>query len=370
MRKCAFLSVSALLLIAACGSSDELRFTEEELARIPLVQRKGLPEASGGFVLAVCGETITSDEIIAPLIEHFRPFAQSSDFVTFKKQARPQLEQVVVTRVSNILLYNQAKKQAGEDIDELLEKAAEAEVRKFVVSFEGDYARAEQALKQDGMDWASFKEYQKKMILSQSYIASELPEDRPITYSELMDCYNDVKDEIFTTLAKLKFRLIDIQPEKLEIDDPNANRQEQARELADELVGRLQAGEDFGELAKQYSHGHRRMFGGLWKHLEPGSLAEPYDILSAEAERLKPGQIAGPIEVDEHVFIMKLEEKQAKSVKPFEKVQKELEAKINFDRRKQAVDEIGVKLIQQAELGEKDAFVDFCLKEIYRISNR
>ena len=370
MHKCAFLSVSALLLIAGCGGGDKPRFTEEELADIPLGQKTGLPEASGGFVLAVGGETITSDEIIAQLIEYFRPVAQSSDFVTFKQQAGPQLEHILMTEVSNILLYSQAKRQAGEDIDELLEKLADAEVRKFVVSFGSDYARAEQALKQDGMDWASFKEYQKRMILSQSYVASQLPESKPITYSELIDRYNRMRDELFTTPAKLKFRLIDIQPEKLEIEDPNESRQELAKRLADELIGRIHRGEDFGELAKQYSHGHRRTFGGSWKPIQPASLAEPYDILAVEAERLKPGQFAGPVEAGEHIFIMKLEEKQAESIEPLEKVQSQVEAKIKFDRRKKAVDELGAKLIQQARVGNRDAFIDFCLRKIYWISNQ
>ena len=370
MRKCAFLSVLLFLLIGGCGGRDKPRFTEEELADIPLAQKTGLPGASGGFVLAVGGETVTSDEVIAPLMERLRPIAQRSDFGRFKEQARPHLERILGTKVSDILLYSQAKKRAGEDIDEALEKLAEVEVRKFIVSFGSDYARAEQALKQDGMDWASFKEYQKRMILSQSYVVSLLPKQQPITYSELMDCYNRMRDELFTTPANLKFRLIDIQLEKLEIEDPNESRQQVAKTLADELVGRIHGGEDFGELAKQYSHGHRRMFGGAWKRLEPDSLAEPYDILAAEAERMQPGHVAGPIETAGHIFIMKLEEKRAESVEPFEKVQSQVEAKIDFDRRKKAVDELGAKIMQQARVGNRDAFIDFCLREIYWISNQ
>jgi len=369
MRKCVFLSVSVLLLIAGCGGSDRPRFSEEEIALMPLPQKTGLPEVSGGLVLVVSGETVTSDEITAPLIEHFRPIVQRGDFERFKEQVRPQLERVLVTRISNILLYSQAKRQAGEDIDEALERLAEVEVRKFIVSFGGDYARAQQALKQDGMDWASFKEYQKKMILSQHYIALQLPEQKPVTYSDLIDCYNRMRDELFTTPSKIRLRLIDIQLDKLQIEDPNEGRQQLARELANELVARIRTGEDFGELAKQYSHGHRRMFGGLWKQLEPGSLAESYGILAAEAERIEPGRIAGPIEAGEHIFIMKLVEKRTKSVEPFEKVQSQVEAKIKFDRRKEAVDELTVKLIRQAELGDKDAFIDFCLQKIYRMSN-
>jgi parvulin-like peptidyl-prolyl isomerase len=371
MRKCAFLTVLVLLLTYGCGGGGKPKFTEEELALIPLAQREGLPEASDGFVLAVGGETITSDEIITePLLDHFRPIAQKSSFEQFKKQARPELEQIIAARVSNILLYQQAKRDTGVDIEDALEKATEAEVRKFVAGFKGDNAKAEQALKQMGMDWRSFREYQKKMILSQDYIRRLLPEYRPITYSELVNCYNEMKEEFFAIPAMITFRLIDIQIPKLEVTDPNRSRLEQARELASELVRRLREGEDFGELAKQYSHGHTASFGGLWQPVQPQSLAKPYDILAAEADKMKPAQIAGPIEAGEHIFIMKLEEKRPKSFEPLENVQKEVEAKIIFDRRKKAVDEFSSKLMQQAALNERNRFIDFCLEKICRLSKQ
>lgn len=366
MRKCAFLTVLVLLLFGGCKSKT--KFSEEELALIPLPQRTGLPEVSGGLTLAVSGEAITADEIVVPLVEHYRPIAQNTDFERFKREARGQLEQAVTARVSNILLYNQTKKQVGERLDEILEKAVETEVRKFVARHESDYAKAEEALRQMGMDWQSFREYQKKLILSHSYIQKKLPEQRPITYSELIRYYDRMKEEHFATPAMLRFRLIDIEAAKLETI-PEENHQEKAKTLANELVRRIYAGEDFGALAKQYSHGHRRIFGGLWRPVQPGALAEPYDILAVEAEKIKPGQVAGPIEAGEHIFIMKLEERRAKSVEPFEKVQKQVEAKIILERRKKAFDEVSTELVRQANIGDKDKFIDFCLEKIYRMCN-
>ena len=386
--------LALVLLLSGCAGGpwdslqrDRPKFTKAELALLAFPQREGLPEPSGGFALAVGEQTVTSDEIIAPLAEQFSRIAQSSSFEQFKEQARPEIERVLLTRVSDILIFQQARKQAGlsspsegqgEQADEHVERLAQREVRKFVVGFGGDYARAEQALKQMGMDWADFKEYQKKMILSQSYIASQLPKQRPVTYSELLDCYNDMKDEFFATPAMIEFRLIDIQPEKLQMEEPNTSCREQAKKLVDELMRRLRAGEDFGELAKQYSHGHRASSGGLWKPVQPDSLARDYDVLAAQAKSIEPGQIAGPIEtaafpqsgVAEHIFIMRLEEKRQESVEPFEKVQSHVKAKVIFDRRKEAVDKLSARLVQQARLGRKNEFVDFCLKKIYQICNQ
>ena len=182
-----------------------------------------------------------------------------------------------------------------------------------------------------------------------------------------MNCYNQMKEQYFAAPAKLEFRLIDIQPAELDVTDPNSDKLEQARTLANQLIERIQAGEDFGKLAKRYSHGHMRDFGGLWKPVQPESLAKPYDILAVEAQKLQPGQTAGPIETQGHIFIMRLEDKHSKSYEPFEKVQIELEQKIISDRRKKALEELDAELMQQVNLNEKDKFIDFCLDEIYQM---
>ncbi len=353
-----------LFLIGGCKGSKP-KFTEEELALIPFAQTTDLPAPSGGFVLAVNGETITSDEVVLPLSAHFEKLAQATSFEQFKVQVKPQLEQFLVTRLSNILLYQQAKKELGENVDEMLDKAAAGEVRKFIMRFEGDTARAEEALKEMGMDWASYREYQKRMILSQSYIHKQLPEPKPITHSELVNLYNSMKAE-FVVPAMIRFQLIDIQPAKLEIADANEDRQMKAKQIADELMGRLEGGADFGELAKEYSHGHRKSVGGLWKQVQPESLAEPYDAIAQEAGSMEIGDLSGPIEGGGHVFIVKLLEKRQGASKSFEQVQSQLEERIAFERRKKAVDEIGFKLIRQAAIGNKEEFAKFCLEEIYR----
>jgi parvulin-like peptidyl-prolyl isomerase len=168
----------------------------------------------------------------------------------------------------------------------------------------------------------------------------------------------------------MTFRLIDIRPARLKVADPNEDRQRLAKELADQLLARIQSGEDFGELAKQYSHGHRGEFGGLWKPVHPKSLAVPYDRLAVEAENMEPGQIAKPIAAKDRIFIMKLEEKQSAGYEPFEKVQSQVENKIIIDRQDEAFNRLKARLMRQAELGRTDEFVDFCLAKIHRMSKQ
>jgi hypothetical protein len=369
VRKRAFLFLLMLLLTGGCGSGKKPRFTKEQLADIPFPQRNGLPEGSGGFVLAVGYKTITADEIVMPLSAELSSTAQSSTFEVFSQQARERIDQVVTTRILNVLLYNEARKEAGEATEEAVEKLAEQQLQRFFDNFGGDVAKANEALKQMGMTRRSYKEYQKMMILNQSYAASKVPDNISITYGELLERYNEMKDESFSQEATIKFQLIDIEVARLQVTDANQSRRQSARDLADKLMRRMQAGEDVDKLAEEHQGVSLRIYN---EPVRPESLMEPYDICAAQAEKMTAGEISPPIETEtgERIFIIKLEEKRSEGFKPLEEVHRQIEKQIIAERRQKAVDELEAELLQQAEVGEKDAFVDFCLKKIYRMSNQ
>jgi hypothetical protein len=353
--------------------------TDAEVERLAVTQKIELVEAAGGLVLMVGGETLSSDEIIGTQTqlsgmfispkEYFGPIAQANDFEQFKELVKEPLEEIIIAKISNILLYQYLKKQAGgEDIDEGLEKAAENEYRKYVLGFGGDQARADEELKRSLMDKKSFVEQQKRTILIQTYMASKMPNNRQVTYREMMDYYDKMKNRYFAIASKIRFRLIDIQPARLALEDPNDDPWRLGNMMADKLLRLIKSGEDFGELAKKYSHGNWREFGGLWRPIQPSSLAEPYNVLAAEAQKIEPGEVAGPIVTRQHIFIMKLQEKQIAGYEPFEDVQELVKNKILLDRRNEVFDKLNAEIRWQAKLSNTDKFVDFCLEKIYRIS--
>ncbi len=337
---------------------------------MPLAKRDGLPEPSGGFALAVGDQTVTAEDVIGPVFEKLAQVAQRGDFERFKQLAEPVIEQQLVARISDALLYSKARKDAGEQIDAELDRVTTAEVRRFVMDFGGDYAKAEQVLKQMGMDWGKFEQYKRRWILSQSYIAQQMPKEQPVTYSEMITRYNETKERLYTKPGVLQFRLIDIEPAKLQDVDPNKPREQQAKELAEQLVGRVNLGDSFEQLAKDYSYDHRAAAGGLWRKLDPASLAAPYDVLAVRAETMKPGEVAGPIEAEGHIFIMQLVEYQPKGTEPFEKVQNQVKARMAAGRLRQAMDKLNTELLQQASAADRAKFIDFCVLEIYAMANR
>ena len=377
MLKIAFITVLMLLLTGGCGSGNNP--SSAELERRTITHKIRLVEATGGYVLMVGGETLTSDEVIeSPVelagtyvspIEYFKPIAQASEIEQFKERAKVPLKNILMSKISNMLLYQEIKREIGENVEQALEKQAGKVMREFVMAYGGDQIKADEALKARGMDWKSFEEQQKKSMLIQWYVSKKMPDNRPIAHSELIECYNQIKDEFFAIPSVIQFRLIDIQPSRLKLWKIS-ERPELARLLADRLLARIKSGEDFGELAMQYSHGPMREFGGLWNPVKPDSLAAPYDMLAAEAEKIEPGQIADLIETAEHIFIMKLEAKQSAGYVPFQDVQEQVRDKIIFDRRREVLSQVNAELLQQAELSNTDEFVDFCLDKIYQMRDQ
>jgi len=360
-----FISI-VLLLFAGCASEEAPKYTEEELAQIPQPIREGLPEPSGGFNLAVGDDTISSKDIAQALISRLGPMAQQMGFEEFANRAMPMVAVYMRDRIGDMLLYRKAKTMAPEEIDEQLNKAVEAETRKFIMKFGGDYAKAEAFLQSYyGMDWKEYRKYQKRMILSSSYLQGSLDEETPVTYSEMRRYYDQERENTFSQEETVTIRLIDIEVARVS-DDANTTKLKVATDMAIEVLNSLDAGGDFAALAKQYSDGYRGREGGLWKPVKPESLAKPYDVLGQKAVEMNIGEVSEPIERDGHIFIMKLEDKKVGSVIAFEDVQTQIEQKLLMERKRASFQKVMDKVMADAAISGLEEFLMFCLKDIYQ----
>ncbi len=360
--------LAGLVLSGGCENDARTtgKFTEEEMAEIPFANHDNLPAVSGGLALSVKSETITIQEIVTPVMKMLNP-PVGTDRDSFKFRARPVVKDAVVEKITDILLYQEAKKNAPDNVDELLETAVEVEVNKL------RYNQGHADIAEQGMDWKQYREYQKKMLLIRSYYASQnLLEDKPVSHSAMLEHYKAMQQDGFQFKGLLKrkdvqwdgfveFRLIDIK-----IDDREMPKSA-AIQKAEELIEKINNGEDFGDLAKLHSDGHRKAMGGLWTQVTEGSkLNPPHHVLPPQAEKMEVGELAGPIESGGHVFVMKLEHKKKSGVTLFEDLQVRIETDIQLARRKEQFDELINKLIREARISGLEQFVDACLDKAWR----
>jgi peptidyl-prolyl cis-trans isomerase D len=134
-----------------------------------------------------------------------------------------------------------------------------------------------------------------------------------VTPEEATDYYNTHKSE-FSTGAKFHGRQIFISIPK--DGDPAAVQQKMAtaRKAYDEAKG----GGDFGALAKQYSEDPAtKASGGDLGNVPAESLPEP---VRKAFDRMKDGEVAGPVKMPDGLLILKLESKEAAKETPFEAV--------------------------------------------------
>jgi parvulin-like peptidyl-prolyl isomerase len=366
---------AAALLLGAVGCSSKIpqgKYSQEDMLNIPLANRYNLPAPTGGMVLKVGSGTLTSEEILSvpQLQEALAPLAKRGDLTAYEAQAMPLIRSIIRSKAADLLLYEEARKNAPENIEEQLEAAVKKEIERFIADYDNNVALAEQQLKRMGMDWRSFQEYNKKLIMTHSFISSTVMEEKKFTRRELLDYYEKVKNEQFSRPGRLQFQLIELVPSKLTAEQIQEGEtpEQAARRIAQEIFEKLQQGEDFGELAKQFSHDPLASTGGLWAPVTMGtdSLAEPYDKIEKIAETMSVGQIQGPVQEQGRFFIVKLISLTPPVSKSFDEVQPILESQLQFQHKNSKYNELVEKVIKRADFIELERFAEFCANEAYR----
>jgi hypothetical protein len=380
MPKLALLLVITSLIAAGCNSPEQLRINQQNRLKYAKASRFS---TSGSPSIAISGQIITCDEILkspilnygimVPLSDALKPLAQNNDLQNFKTKAERPFKQALGNKIEDILIYEMAKKQAKQgskkDVEDQFDVAIDQQLEKYIKDYviskhDGDYTKAQEYLKSQGSDWQSYKESQRRLIL----ISMQMPQIRPIIYPELLETYELMKENFFTELPSIQIQLIDIDLDLYRAPDPNRDKLEQARQLALDLSEQLRADANFAQLAKQYSNGHNKIYGGLWKPINPENLEKPYDILADQAEKMQPGQISEPIQTDPplHIFIMKLENKNLLKFTPLREVQQQIESYLINERRYQAAFDHDEEIVRRAAIVQTDVFIDLCLERIYK----
>lgn len=122
--------------------------------------------------------------------------------------------------------------------------------------------------------------------------------------------------EKYMRTARLKLRMI-VLP--IPADRDGAAK---ARQQADDMAGRLRDGADFAAMAKSMSKGAKADDGGDWGWIDPAETLRME--LARAAEKLAPTEVSRVLEVEDQLYILKVEGRRAAAPAPFEEVQPEL----------------------------------------------
>ncbi|MBN1786767.1 MAG: peptidylprolyl isomerase [Sedimentisphaerales bacterium] len=359
-----YLLITLGVLILVCGCKKRKKIDIEDIELPPAPK---LPEPAGGIVLSIESTAISADELIEPVSEQLAALAGQYDYPIFKKKASAMMGGVLLQKIADIKLYIKAKAALPENIDEdKIDQVVEQEVQRFIATYGGNYATVEDMLKRMGITWQDFHDQQKRAILVQSFVSEEVKVEKPITHSELREYYESIKEGSYGHEPFYEIRLIDLDIR--EFSDANtspAQARDKAMEFAQKLKRRIDNEDNFAELAKLHSQDESAPNGGLWKPFGPGALVAPYDMIEIIASNIEIGRVSDPVFADDHVFIVKLENKDEGGYEPFEKVQTEVEGRYVLERREKMVDKMIGEIMSQVDLSYADNFMEYCVQQAW-----
>ena len=262
----------------------------------------------------------------------------------YKKLRRALVKRDLKGHIERQLLIHEMKstlkKEQLEQLQEVLETAFEEERIPELQKGLGVNSpqELEEKLNQQGRSLYSERELFLKQQSAIQFMAVKAKATNDYSREEVLARYKaNIKD--YEVPSKVRWQRIRITYAK-------QGGKEKAVGLLDEVIHKLQAGEDFGEVAKKYSDGTRAERNGQWGWTRRGSLAEP-EIEEALFE-LPIGQTSQVFETTTSFQIVKVNDRKEAGHIPFADVQGKLEQSMISEARMKATKEILDELYAKA----------------------
>lgn len=147
----------------------------------------------------------------------------------------------------------------------------------------------------------------------------------------------NIKD--FTEQTKITIREI-----VLKISEDN---QEEVDQKKEDILKRLSGGEDFSELAKEYSDTGTKEKGGFLGTFIKGELAANLD---EEAFMLNEGEVSVWIETSYGFHMIKVEKKEPEKIMPLEEVKFDISDRVSQKKYRKAVNDLMTNMWEESEI--------------------
>jgi peptidyl-prolyl cis-trans isomerase SurA len=177
-------------------------------------------------------------------------------------------------------------------------------------------AQLEEILQSRGLTTEAHREQISRSLLLSKLVNFEVQSRLVITEAELQEAYKK-QQERFRVAGELTVsHILFLVPEQA-----TAEEEAKAKQKAEAVLQKIRAGEDFAQLANQYSEGPSAQNAGLLGTFRSGELLPGFEEAIAP---LKPGEISEPVRTQIGWHIIRLENVQEGNYKPLEAVREEL----------------------------------------------
>ena len=286
-------------------------------------------------VATVNGTVLTEVDLEEALNEIMPAGVFHGGFSSQKRlQHRPQAFEKMI---ENELFYQEALKIGLRIEKEII--AAERE--RTIVRLGGEkYFKA--ALKKAGLTDDQYQEKLKKKHLVKRLIAVEIKDKAIATDEEVKVYYRENKKKFMRPEARrIRHILISVKPEA------TAEEWKSKKSRAQEVIDKINAGEDMSKVAWDYSDGPYRVKGGDMGLVHRGRL---YPTLEKEVFQLEPGRLSGIIETIHGYHVVRVEEVKAPEQLSLEAVYDKVQKELTEEKERQLREALTARLRAEARI--------------------
>ena len=300
-------------------------------------------------LVKVNGEIITKSDLEARQINALRqknPNFRPANDAELKKALEDVTPGVIVEAVDELLMVQRGKElgytMSNEQFAGILENIKKEN------KIEND-EQLQAALKQENMTMADLRKQLERTMMVQRVQQTEVMQKLQVTDTELKSYYDAHKNE-FTTVPQITLREITINV-PVTAQGVNAGADDDAKAKAEDVRKRIVAGESFARLAADFSDSGSKANGGLVGPMSKGDLSE---ALQKEIAGLKTGDVTPVLRSARGYQIIKIENLQDTTVKPFEEARGEVADKIANGKRQGEYEKFLAKLRDEAIIDWKN----------------
>jgi parvulin-like peptidyl-prolyl isomerase len=303
-----------------------------------------------GKVLAqVNGRPIYAHKVLAVLDNALRAEAQRYDERNFRRVAQDLIVKEIQTQVNEELIFAVAEKALDQREKQMADLLTAQWKTEQTTAAGGSLELAKRRWADEGWDFDDRLDYQYRLSMKLVFLQRRIYPLLHVTASDIRRYYEANRDTEFTRLARAKFRVIKIDPRKMQVE----GGADGARQLAERIRVKAFKG-DFAELAREVNDEGLKLtagaVGGEGGWLPKGSYVS--DKVENAVWALKPGDVTDVVEDKGAYYVAKLEDKQDAVTQEFEDlaVQQEIDGKLRAQQLRQ------LEQRRQAEL-RKDAVI-------------
>jgi parvulin-like peptidyl-prolyl isomerase len=276
---------------------------------LPMSLQEDDTDESPVTVMFVNGESIDAEEIVAPLRTLLEERAAALPPDQYRREAVDLLGNRIRAEARDRLLYQEASKGMVQQEWDKIEEFVDARIRDIVnTEHAGRQTRYEKALARQGRSIQDDRDRIRRELVVQRYLYQTVGQrvTEP-TRRELWQYFEENKDTM-TRPPRRELFLIEVTkaaPLEVIVSEDGSTESLTAADAIKRARAALDAGDDFGEVARTYSTGLHARDGGAWGFVGRDSMRDRWQPVVDALFQLEAGQYGDVIETDDAFFIVK-----------------------------------------------------------------